>query len=85
MGAEAGWSRIGLTSGNDRRRRELGATIGVGVEWLPTQRVSVGGHIGVHVSMIRVEAPSPGFGIGGNSTGSQVGTYSSGVRVRLFL
>jgi hypothetical protein len=67
-----------------QRRRELGARVGVGVEWRPLRRVAVGGHAGVSggYQASRYESSDPE--IDQEADGWSAGTFSSGLVVHLF-
>jgi len=64
--------------------RELGGFVGVGLQWLPVQRVSLGGHLGVESVLTRRDrlgsSPPPDEDV----SGYDVGTYSSGIRAHFF-
>lgn len=83
LGLKAEWNRLefGGSRGNSRK---LGGLAGVGVDWFPMQRVSVGGHIGVEALAVRSEAPFSFPGPASETTGHEIGTFSSGLRLRLF-
>jgi hypothetical protein len=83
IGAELGWSHIEQGPAAERNRREFGGLVGIGVDWLPIQRVSIGGHASVGLSVSRTE--QSGLLNPGTSTGSNIGTASSGIRLRLYL
>lgn len=83
LGLRAEWSRQDFGASSERSSRALGVRAGVGVDWFPTQRVSLGGNIGVEGVALRSEgAPFAGQDL--VATGHEVGTFSSGVRLRLF-
>lgn len=79
--AEWGWQEFGPSP--ERSSQILGGRAGVGVDWFPTQRVSLGGHMGVEAVALRSEG-SPFVGSDPIATGHEIGTFSSGVRLRLF-
>jgi hypothetical protein len=83
LGLRADWSWRNFSDSPVQSSRALGGRAGVGVDWFPTQRVSIGGHVGAEAVALR----SDGTLLGGPdavSTGHDVGTFSSGIRVRLF-
>ena len=84
LGLTAEWSRIELLSGSEATNRRLGGVAGIGLDWFPVQRVSVGGHIGVEALALRSEAPVLLPGTDPVTTGHEVGTISSGIRLRFF-
>jgi hypothetical protein len=64
-------------------RREVGARVGVGMEWMPVARVGVGGHVGVGGGYM--ESRSGGsFGDDRIADGWTAATFSSGIVVHLF-
>lgn len=85
LGLRADWSRLRSGGALRRNSRRLGGLIGVGLDWFPVQRVSFGGHVGLEILAVRLESPT-GFPPTPPevSEGHEVGTYSSGVRLRLF-
>ncbi len=83
LGLRADWSRLRSSGALRANNRRLGGLIGVGLDWFPVQRVSVGGHIGLEVLAVRSEGPTGFPPTSEVSEGHEVGTYSSGVRVRL--
>jgi len=58
----------------------FGGQLGVGVDWFPVQRVSIGGHVGVEGSSITREGVS--FTAEEDVTGFS--TFNSGIRVHLY-
>lgn len=84
LGLKAEWIRF--ESGLNIRHvtRRLGGMAGLGVDWFPAQRVSVGGHIGVEALAVRREGPVFQPPRGEVFTGQDIGTFASGVRFRLF-
>lgn len=83
LGLRAEWSWQEFGASPERSSRALGGRAGVGVDWFPTQRVSLGGHVGVEAAALRSDG-SPFFGSDPVATGYEIGTFSSGVRLRLF-
>lgn len=83
LGLKAEWSELDL-GGSPRSDRRIGAVAGIGMEWFPTQRVSLGGNIGVEALSVRTEGPVLLPGSDPVSTGYRIGTVSSGIRLRLF-
>lgn len=83
LGLKAEWVRFegGLALASSLRR--LGGMAGVGLDWFPIQRVSLGGHIGVEALAVRQDGSAfpPASDV---TTGHDVGTFASGVRFRLF-
>jgi hypothetical protein len=65
------------------RRREVGARVGVGLEWRPISRVGVGGHVGAGAGYL--ESLMEG-GSAGEETkdGWTASTFSSGIVIHLF-
>jgi hypothetical protein len=84
LGLRAEWSEFALGSGTPSTSRRIGGVAGLGLDWFPTQRVSVGGHLGVEALAVRSEGPTFVPGADPVSTGHEIGTFSSGVRLRLF-
>jgi opacity protein-like surface antigen len=84
FGARAEWTRIESAGTQTANFRRLGGLAGVGLDWFPAKQVSVGGHVGVDVVSLRRESTPFLPGDDGVSTGMEVGTFSSGVRLRLF-
>lgn len=64
-------------------RRELGARVGVGMEWMPVSRVGVGGHVGVGGGYMESRSGSS-FGEDQVADGWTAATFTSGVVVHLF-
>ena len=65
--------------------REFGGRVGVGLDWFPASRISVGAHVGVEGALLNGD-------IGDEDTGETVGvegsafrTFTSGIRVHLYL
>lgn len=83
LGLKAEWTRseFGPTT---RTSQRIGGTAGLGLDWFPHQRVSVGGHAGVELLAVRSESPGVLIGPNPASTGYEIGTFSSGIRLRLF-
>jgi hypothetical protein len=83
LGLKAEWTRseFGPTTLTSQR---IGGTAGVGLDWFPHQRVSVGGHAGVELLAVRSDSPSLLIGPNTESTGHDISTFSSGLRLRLF-
>jgi hypothetical protein len=83
FGLKAEWTRseLGVST---LTTQDIGGTAGLGLEWFPTQRVSVGGNVGVELLAVRRESPSLLIGPDPVSTGYEIGTASSGIRIRLF-
>jgi hypothetical protein len=84
IGARAEWTRIETDGALNSNFRRLGGLAGVGLDWFPAKQVSVGGHVGVDVVSLRRESTPFLPGDDEVSTGLEVGTFSSGVRLRLF-
>ena len=68
---------------NEYRRRELGARVGVGLEWTPASRVTVGGHVGASAGYLDATTQST-LGEDGDADGWAARTFSSGIVVHLF-
>lgn len=83
LGLKAEWSELDL-GGSPRSDRRIGVVAGVGMDWFPTQRVSLGGNIGVEALSVRTEGPVLLPGSDPVSSGYRIGTVSSGIRLRLF-
>ncbi len=78
LGIRASWSDL-LSTGNE----EYGAFGGIGLDWFPVQRVSIGGHLGLRASL--TQRTSPVFGGGEEEhDGWVVRTVSSGIRLQLY-
>lgn len=84
VGASAEWSRVEFGGGTSGDLRRLGGIVGIGLDWFPTQRVSLGGHIGVEAMAIRREGPNFPPAPAEVITGHDIGTRSSGMRLRMF-
>jgi hypothetical protein len=63
--------------------RELGAFMGLGLDWFPAERVSVGGHIAIEGAATRRRTPALGVP-DSEVSGYEVGTLSSGIRLQLY-
>ena len=83
VGVKAEWTRSDF-GGSPITSQEIGGTVGLGLEWFPTQRVSVGGNVGVELLAVRRESSTSLGGTDPVSTGFEIGTASSGIRIRLF-
>lgn len=83
VGMKAEWTRSDFGSSSVNTQR-IGGTAGLGLEWFPTQRVSVGGNVGVELLAVRRESTLSLTGPEPVSTGHEIGTASSGIRIRLF-
>lgn len=71
------------TDGLISESREYGAFGGVGLDWFPAQRVSIGGHLSLRASLTR--RTSPLFAGGEEDhNGWMVRTVSSGIRLQLY-
>lgn len=68
---------------NEYRRRELGARVGVGLEWTPASRVAVGGHVGASAGYLDATTQST-LGDDDDADGWAARTFSSGIVVHLF-
>lgn len=84
LGLRAEWNRLDFGGPSQTNNRELGGIAAVGVDWFPTQRVSVGGHIGMEALALRSERPDLLLGTNVVTEGHEIGTFSSGIRLRLF-
>jgi hypothetical protein len=58
----------------------FGGQVGVGVDWFPVQRVSIGGHVGVEGFSSSRDAVA----FNGEEEFTGIGTFSSGIRVQLY-
>lgn len=58
--------------------REYGAAVGLGLDWFPARRISVGAHAGLEGGLLNVDVP--GLGV----DGTFFRTFTSGVRVQLY-
>jgi len=83
VGMKAEWTKSDF-GGSSLATQRIGGTAGLGLEWFPTQRVSVGGNIGVELLALRRESSAPLGGPDPVATGSEIGTASSGIRIRMF-
>jgi hypothetical protein len=63
--------------------RTLGAELGLGVDWFPVQRVSIGGHAAIGANWSRTQYETDGAEHPEQKT-SSIGTFSSGVRVHFY-
>ncbi|MGE0159083.1 MAG: hypothetical protein AB7T31_06680 [Gemmatimonadales bacterium] len=80
VGLVGTWTETGAGA-FDASSRDLGGFLGIGLDWFPHRRVSVGGHLALEAVATRRTVPlSPAQ----NARGFDIGTRSSGVRVRLF-
>lgn len=68
-----------------RDQQRYGASAGIGMDWFPAQRISVGGHAGLAGGYQSTEAGGDFFQEDGEQTGFFVNTFSSGIRVHLYL
>ncbi len=84
LGVSALWSRLDSSGALDLSARELGGFVGVGIDWFPVQRVSVGGHLGVESSLTTRDRASFPPTPDDEASGYTVSTYSSGIRVQLY-
>lgn len=84
FGLRAEWVESDSDFAPDDSSLRFGGLAGVGVDWFPAQRVSVGGHIGVEALSVRRDLPAIPPGGGEERNGYEIGTFASGVRFRLF-
>ena len=63
--------------------RDLAANVGLGLDWFPTDRVSIGGHVGLSGAFTWSEIESGAAEA--DSDGFHFNTLSSGIRVHLYL
>jgi len=84
FGLRAEWVESDSDFAPNASSQRFGGLAGVGVDWFPGQRVSVGGHIGVEALSVRRDAPAIPPGSGEVRNGYELGTFASGVRFRLF-
>ncbi len=68
---------------SEQNVRTLGVVIGLGMDWFPVERVSVGGHAGLEAQWRRYEYES-GATEFPPQTGSTIGTFNSGLRVHFY-
>lgn len=62
---------------------DVGAQAGVGLEWRPASRVTVGGHVGISGYRTSVESGDP-FTDLAQADGWNLGTFNSGIALNLF-
>lgn len=84
FGLRAEWVESDSDFAPNASSLRFGGLAGVGVDWFPAQRVSVGGHIGVEALAVRRDVPAIPPGGGDERNGYEIGTFASGVRFRLF-
>lgn len=84
FGLSAEWSDSDSDFAPNASTQRFGGLAGVGVDWFPAQRVSVGGHIGVEALAVRRDVPAILPGGSEERNGYEIGTFASGVRFRLF-
>ncbi|HEX6042574.1 hypothetical protein [Longimicrobium sp.] len=65
------------------RRRELGARVGLGLEWAPISRVAIGGHVGASAGYLESVNEST-LSDDSKADGWAVRTFSSGLVAHLF-
>jgi hypothetical protein len=58
----------------------FGGQLGLGVDWFPVQRVSIGGHVGVE----GFSSSREGASFNGEEEFTGFGTFNSGIRVQLY-
>lgn len=68
---------------NEFRRREVGARLGLGLEWTPLRRVAVGGHVGVGAGYLESRSESS-IGDDHSADGWAFNTLGSGIVLHLF-
>lgn len=68
---------------NEYRRREVGAQVGLGLEWRPLTRVTVGGHVGIQGGY-RESTLDSTLGDEVEADGWAARTFGSGLVVHLF-
>lgn len=61
----------------------FGGGVGIGIDWFPVERVSIGGHAGVNALWSRDRMSSTGFP-DTKVSHTDFGTFDSGLRVQLF-
>lgn len=67
----------------ERRDRGLNAAVGLGLEWSPVDRITLGGHAGVGAAWLR-DTNQVGDDPETVSHTTSFGTFTSGVRVQLY-
>jgi hypothetical protein len=86
VGLRLSWGRSQTDLAGTSTNRALGGFTGVGLDWFPAGRVSVGGHVGIDVAATR--RTREGVGLPGvsdvESSGYDLGTLSSGIRLQLY-
>ena len=66
------------------KQRGAGASVGIGLDWFPASRISIGGHVGVQ-GIYRDVTTEFSNEQEQEGQGWSVGTFNSGIRVHLFL
>lgn len=84
FGLRAEWVESDSDFAPNASSLRLGGLAGVGVDWFPAQRVSVGGHIGFEALAVRRDVPAIPPGGSEERSGYEIGTFASGLRFRLF-
>jgi hypothetical protein len=64
-------------------RQAFGGGLGVGLDWFPVRRISIGGHVGLEGGVQNGDAETPG-GAETEIEGTFFNTFQSGIRVNLF-
>lgn len=77
-------SKVELGGAGDRTRRSIGGLVGVGLDWFPAERVSVGGHVGLEGAATRTTVPPVLPGSDDETSGYELGTLSSGIRLQIW-
>jgi hypothetical protein len=79
--AQFGSSKNGLLDQDNEERdhRALGAQLGLGVDWFPVSRVSIGGHVGVE-ALTGENEPGPDI----DEEFTSFNTINSGIRVQFY-
>ena len=66
------------------KQRGGGASVGIGLDWLPASRISIGGHVGVQ-GLYRDLSAEFSNEQEEEGEGWSVGTFNSGIRIHLYL
>jgi len=82
-GLVGSWTHGDLAGGGSASSRSIGGFAGIGLDWFPHERVSLGGDVGLQATATSRDVP----GFGGPSTevtGFDLRTFASTVRLKLY-
>ena len=74
------------TFASERSALEIGGAGGIGLDWFPVERVSVGGHVGLRATFTRskLTQTSPGAPPEDEATRFLISTHSAGIRLHVY-